>query len=119
MNIVGQPVARALRETVQTPSRLVVLQDSLIHEPGRLKTKFGGSPQGHRGIRSIAHSLNGEQGFHRLQLGIGRAGSAAEYVLGPLNSFEKQFWGENGEGVDLVWKELEKIARQVEEQGEK
>lgn len=113
MNIVGQPVARALRVTAQSPSSLIVLQDSLNHEPCSLKLKFGGSPSGHRGVCSIIHSLQGNREFYRLMLGIGRGSVAREYVLGPLSSHEKEFWGINGEGVELVWEHLEKIAKDV------
>lgn len=114
MNVVGQPVAKAMRRTVQTPSRIIVLQDSLKHHKCELKTKFGGSPSGHRGIRSINHWLHSDQDFYRIMLGIGHGSPAKEYVLGPLQEYERAFWGVNGEGTDLVWAELETIAQKVE-----
>ena len=114
MNVVGQPVARALRATVQEPSHLVVLHDTLHLPPGQVKTKFGGSPSGHRGVRSVIRFLTGDQDFYRLQLGIGHSAPVVEYVLGPLSSFEKSFWGVQGEGTDLVWDAIEDIARKVE-----
>jgi len=114
MNVLGNSVARTVRATVQDPSFLIVLQDCLTLQPGTLRLRTGGQPDGHRGLRSINKFLRvGDDGarFHRLQIGIGRAGDAQAYVLGPLSAFEKQHWSSNGEGVDQVWHEIEKIAR--------
>jgi len=114
MNVLGNSVARAVRATVQNPSSLIVLQDCLTLQPGTMRHKAGGQPDGHRGVRSINKFLHVDQDratFHRLQIGIGRAGDAQSYVLGPLSAFEKQHWSANGEGTDQVWHEIEKIAR--------
>jgi len=49
--------------------------------------------------------------FHRLRIGIGRDESdPAHYVLGSLSSAEREFWGQSGKGIDLVWRELSRIA---------
>lgn len=114
MNILGKSVARAVRATVETHSSLIVIQDCLTLQPGTMRHKPGGQPDGHRGVRSIIKFLNaGQEGtpFHRLQIGIGRAGDASSYVLGPLSAFEKEHWSANGEGTDQVWHHIEKIAR--------
>ena len=111
MNILGPSVAKAMRSTVQDPSSLIVIQDSLHDLPGTVKTKFSGSPNGHNGIKSISKSLGPDVGYHRLLVGIGRAGdSVAAYVLGPLSAFEREHWAATGEGVDQVWRLIERIA---------
>jgi len=115
MNISGPPVRMALQKAASTPSSLILLHDSLEHRPTSLSPKFGGSANGHNGIRSLISSL-GTKDFFRLQLGIGRPESGvADYVLTRLPSFERQFWSPEGPGLDLVWEEIEKIALQVDQ----
>ncbi|KAH9961265.1 peptidyl-tRNA hydrolase [Russula dissimulans] len=115
MNISGPPVRMALRRAASTPSSLIVLHDSLEHKPTSLSPKFGGSANGHNGIRSLISSL-GTKDFFRLRLGIGRPESGvADYVLTRLPSFEHQFWSPEGSGIDLVWEQIEKIALQVDQ----
>ena len=113
MNILGPEVAKACRATVDKPSNMIVIQDTMYLEPGKLKTKFGGSPENHRGIRSINKGLGDDPNFFRLQVGIGRSGNAAEWVLGPLSGYEKQHWASNGEGIDEVWTKIEQIAKRM------
>ncbi|THH13163.1 hypothetical protein EW146_g7024 [Bondarzewia mesenterica] len=111
MNITGPPTAEALRKTVRSPSSLIVIHDSLEHQPASLSPKFGGSASGHNGIRSVISAV-GTRDFHRLRIGIGRSTYVASYVLGRLNSHERQYWSQNGEGIDKVWEQIEKIAMQ-------
>ncbi|KAI0930085.1 hypothetical protein AcV5_006882 [Taiwanofungus camphoratus] len=108
MNISGKPVTDALHSSAIAPSNMVVIHDSLSHKPQTISPKFGGSANGHNGVRSIIAALRGNMDFHRLRIGIGRDAEvdSAEYVLGPLSSSERQFWGTNGEGTELVWREL-------------
>ena len=111
MNVSGRPVASALQSRNLPLSSLVVIHDALDVTPGTLKYKFGGSPDGHNGLRSIISALGGDKAFHRLRIGIGRGDDdVARYVLSKLPSYDRQFWGENGQGVDIVLRELEKIA---------
>ncbi|KAH9946930.1 peptidyl-tRNA hydrolase [Amylocystis lapponica] len=113
MNISGRPVADALKNTAVLPSNMVVIHDSLSHQPTTISVKSGGSANGHNGVRSIITALGGNAGFCRLRIGIGRSeGNVAEYVLGRLSSFERQFWSADGEGIDLVWRDLSKIVAQ-------
>jgi len=115
MNISGPPIAEALRHTAKTPSNLIVIHDSLDHKPASCSPKFGGSANGHNGIKSIIGALGGEAGFHRLRIGIGRGpGDTAAYVLDRLPSYEKQFWRPGGEGIDLIWREITKIVDKQE-----
>lgn len=110
MNISGRPVANALRSLSVAPSSMIVLQDSLSHKPEAISPKFGGSANGHNGIRSIITALGGDADFHRLRLGIGSNPiDAAEYVLGSLSEQEISFWRPDGRGTELAWKAVERI----------
>ena len=109
MNISGPSIAKAFHDSVNVLSKMVVLADSLSHRVESVSVKLGGSANGHNGIKSIIAALGGEQGFYRFRLGIGRDDSdAADYVLRQLSSHERRFWGE--EGLDLVLREIEKVA---------
>ncbi|KAI5123882.1 hypothetical protein M0805_005699 [Coniferiporia weirii] len=119
MNILGPAVGKACRETVEKPSSMIVIQDTLNLEPGRLKIKFGGSPDGHRGIRSITNGVNHDSNYFRLLVGIGRYGDAKEYVLGPLSAYEKRHWSANGAGTDEVWECIETIAKRIAKEQKK
>ncbi|KAG9316748.1 peptidyl-tRNA hydrolase [Chiua virens] len=110
MNITGPAVATALRHTVRTPSAMIVVHDSLQHKPKALSVKFGGSANGHNGVRSVIAALGGDIDFYRFRIGIGRDGDAASYVLDRLPTDESIYWGVGGDGLDMVCKELAKIA---------
>ena len=115
MNSSGPPVSMVLRKTARAPMSLIVLHDSIEHKPTALSLKFGGSANGHNGIRSLIAAL-GTKDFFRLRLGIGRPESnVADYVLGRLPNFERQFWAPDGPGLDLVWEQIQRIALQVEQ----
>ena len=110
MNLSGPCVSQALRTTGIPMSSLVVIHDSLSHTPATLSPRFGGSANGHNGVRSIIEALGGDKAFHRLRIGIGRGeGSVADYVLSRLPSFERQYWDTNGAGLDLVIGALQSI----------
>jgi peptidyl-tRNA hydrolase, PTH1 family len=115
MNLSGPPVSMVLRKTSHTPTSLIVLHDSLEHKPTVLSSKFGGSANGHNGIRSLISAL-GTKDFFRLRLGIGRPESnVADYVLTRLPNFERQFWAPDGPGLELIWEQIQRIALQVEQ----
>ena len=110
MNISGQSVVAALRKTVRSPESMIVIQDSLSHKAGTLSVKLGGSANGHNGIKSVMAALGGD-GFHRLRIGIGRDQTdPAEYVLQKLSTSERAFWGDGGQGLNIVVREIHKIA---------
>jgi PTH1 family peptidyl-tRNA hydrolase len=109
MNISGHSVLLALRKSVHAPQYMVVIHDSLEHRPLSASYKFGGSANGHNGVKSVIASLS-SMDFHRLRIGIGRdkATDPAAYVLQNFPAQERQFW-QHGAGIDLVTKELERI----------
>lgn len=112
MNISGPSIVKAYRQTVNSPTSMIILSDSLSHRVGALSVKLGGSANGHNGIKSIIQALGGEMNFHRFRLGIGRNDSdAAEYVMGRLSSYERGFWSD--EGLDLILPQIESVARKV------
>ena len=109
MNITGPAVATALRHTTQVPSAMIVIHDSLQHKPKTLSVKFGGSANGHNGVRSVMAALGGDPNFYRFRIGVGRDGDAASYVLGRLSTEECAHWDVGG-GLDMVCEELTRIA---------
>jgi PTH1 family peptidyl-tRNA hydrolase len=72
MNLSGQSVAALMNFYKITPEELLVVQDDLDIEFGRIKFRCGGSSGGHKGIDSII-SCVGSATFTRLKMGIGRA----------------------------------------------
>ena len=109
MNISGPSIVSAYRQSVNSPTSMVILTDSLSHRVEALSVKLGGSANGHNGVKSIISALGGEMGFYRFRLGIGRDESdAAAYVMRQLSSHERQYWADKG--LDLILKEIEKIA---------
>ncbi|CAG8523678.1 4517_t:CDS:2 [Paraglomus occultum] len=67
-------------------------------ELGKFSPKYGGSANGHNGIKSIIECLKSDK-FHRLRIGIGRPPShtddrshevVSSYVLGALTRSEKE-----------------------------
>lgn len=110
MNISGPSVANIYKKTARTPKSLVVISDSIQHDPAKLAVRLGGSANGHNGVKSIISALGGEQNFWRFRVGVGYDKSdMANYVLGSLSRYERNFWTE--EGLDLALAELEQLVR--------
>jgi PTH1 family peptidyl-tRNA hydrolase len=92
MNLSGQAVARAVRDTGIPPEQTWVVYDELDLPLCRMRIRRGGSTAGHNGVRSIIESL-GTDGFVRYRVGIGkpsRSGthSGVRYVLGRFTKAE-------------------------------
>ncbi|RDB16686.1 putative peptidyl-tRNA hydrolase [Hypsizygus marmoreus] len=110
MNISGPSIAATMRKTIQSPTSMIVISDSLSHKVETLQVRLGGSANGHNGLKSIISSLGNDMNFYRFRVGIGRDETdAAMYVMRKLSSHEQQFW--NDRGLDLVLAEIEKVAR--------
>jgi PTH1 family peptidyl-tRNA hydrolase len=71
MNRSGTPVKKVMDKYPVTPDNLIVVQDDLDIEPGRLKIRKKGSAGGHNGIASIIQTI-GTNEFIRVKIGIGR-----------------------------------------------
>jgi peptidyl-tRNA hydrolase, PTH1 family len=92
MNLSGEAVAKALRDTNLTAEQLWVVHDELDLPLCRTRIKPGGSGAGHNGVLSIISAL-GTPDFVRFRVGIGkpaRKGSRAgrSYVLGRFTKAE-------------------------------
>jgi PTH1 family peptidyl-tRNA hydrolase len=94
MNLSGEAVAKALRDTGLTPAQVWVVHDELDLPLCRLRIRRGGSGAGHNGVLSLISSL-GTPDFMRFRVGIGkpaRKGSTAGrgYVLGRFTRAEAE-----------------------------
>ncbi|CAE6451526.1 unnamed protein product [Rhizoctonia solani] len=127
MNTSGPAITSVLKTFPpehRTPRNVIILQDSLSHQPLAVSAKFGGSANGHNGVRSVISSMGNmasqfstprpaNDEFYRIRLGIGRpvhkAADVADYVLGPLSREELDWWAYGGEGLNKVVAALEGI----------
>jgi PTH1 family peptidyl-tRNA hydrolase len=94
MNLSGEAVAKALRDTRLTAEQLWVVHDELDLPLCRIRIRRGGSGAGHNGVLSIISAL-GTPDFVRFRVGIGkpaRKGSPAgrSYVLGRFTKAEAE-----------------------------
>lgn len=112
MNVSGPSVRKIFQKTSHNPQSLVIIHDSLGHKLDVVSQRLGGSANGHNGVKSVISAL-GTPDFHRLRIGIGKneGVDAAEYVLQKLSNHERTFWGPYGQGLDMVLKNIERIAR--------
>lgn len=113
MNISGPSIVRTFRQSCRPHGSMIILVDSLEHRECSLSVKFGGSANGHNGVKSVIAAMGGELGFYRFRIGIGRDGTDhSEYVMRPLSSHERTFWNEDG--LDIILKDIEKVALKAE-----
>ena len=94
MNLSGEAVAKALRDTGLTTDQTWVVYDELDLPMCRMRIRRGGSGAGHNGVRSLIAAL-GTDAFARFRVGIGkpaRKGSQAgrHYVLGRFTRAEAE-----------------------------
>src|SRR6202521_1626094 len=94
MNLSGQAVAKALKDTHLTPQQTWVVYDELDLPLCRMRIRRGGSGAGHNGVLSLINSL-GTPDFVRFRVGIGkpaRKGSTPgrQYVLGRFTKAEAE-----------------------------
>lgn len=111
MNLSGRSVAKAARFFKVPVEDMVVFHDDIDMEFGKVKTKVGGGHGGHNGIRSMISEL-GDQGFHRMKLGVGRPGKderigVTDWVLHPFT--DAQLLGLQKEMFDAVMLRLKGI----------
>jgi peptidyl-tRNA hydrolase, PTH1 family len=94
MNLSGQAVSAALRDTGMAPTQIWVVHDELDLPLCRLRIRRGGSGAGHNGVLSLIESL-GTDDFVRYRVGIGKpsakaAQAGARYVLGRFTKAEAE-----------------------------
>jgi len=94
MNLSGQAVAAALRDTGLRPGQVWVVHDELDLPMCRMRIRRGGSGAGHNGVLSLIQSL-GTEDFVRFRIGIGKPARKSEqggarYVLGRFSKAEAE-----------------------------
>jgi PTH1 family peptidyl-tRNA hydrolase len=94
MNLSGEAVAKALRDTKLTPAQTWLVYDELDLPLCRMRIRRGGSGAGHNGVKSVISSL-GTDDFVRFRVGIGKPASKGKesgvrYVLGRFTKAEAE-----------------------------
>jgi len=92
MNLSGEAVAPLVRRYGVEPAQLVVVQDEMDFELGRLQVKNGGGLAGHNGLKSIVAHLH-TQDFVRVRIGIGKPPGqrqGADHVLRRFSKTERK-----------------------------
>ena len=92
MNLAGEAVAPLVRRYGVEPAQLVVVQDEMDFELGRLQVKDGGGLAGHNGLKSIVAHLH-TQDFIRVRIGIGEPPGSrpgADHVLRRFSKAERK-----------------------------
>lgn len=85
MNLSGDSVRELMDWYKIGMDHLIVINDDLDLEPGRIRIKEKGNSAGHKGVESIIERT-GTSDFIRIRIGIGRedlSGDASKYVLEP------------------------------------
>ncbi len=78
MNLSGESVAAVAGYFQIEPQEILVAYDEVAFEPGLVRLKAGGGPNGHNGIRSVISALGNRREFVRLRIGVGHPGDAAD-----------------------------------------
>ena len=71
MNVSGECIGPLMKFYKCGPEDLVVIHDDLDLKPLALRLKTGGGTGGHNGLKSIDQHLSGQQGYHRIRIGVG------------------------------------------------
>lgn len=91
MNLSGESVQALAGYYKIPPDHIIVIQDDIDQEFGKMKLHQNRGHGGHNGIRSITQLL-GDNNYLRLKLGVGRPDNpnipVADYVLGKFSSDE-------------------------------
>ena len=77
MNRSGQSIAAVAQFYKIAVEEILIAHDELDISPGEARFKQAGGHGGHNGLRDIIPSLGGQNGFHRLRVGIGHPGHAS------------------------------------------
>jgi PTH1 family peptidyl-tRNA hydrolase len=112
MNLSGRAVAKIVSYHKIETERIIVVQDDLDLEPGRLKIVQDRGAGGHNGIRSIIENLGTRQ-FVRLRVGIGRPPefmSPSDFVLSRFTETERKL-------IDRGFSEMAKAVNMIGLQG--
>ena len=104
MNLSGTAVSEAACFLRIKADEILVVHDDLELPLGEARLQKGGGMKGHNGLRSIRQRL-GDDGFHRLRIGIGRPRErfqVSDWVLTTMKE-EAPLWEEAMDsGVDVL-----------------
>jgi len=89
MNLIGGPLAAALRRLDADPADLIVVYDDIDLPLGTVRVRMKGGHGGHNGMRSIIETL-GTSEIRRVKLGIGRPESKADIPDHVLEGFDPE-----------------------------
>lgn len=89
MNLSGEAVSGLMRRYRLGIEDLIVITDDVNLPVGRLRIRASGSAGGHKGLKSIIHSL-GSEDFPRVRIGIGAPDKGmVDYVLSRFTRDER------------------------------
>ncbi len=91
MNLSGEVVRRYVDFFKLDINDILIINDDLDLDFGRIRLRQSGSSGGHNGLKNIAQHLNTEK-FKRLKIGISndKAIDTKDYVLGKFNKEEQE-----------------------------
>lgn len=85
MNLSGDSIAEMAQFYKIPPERIIVINDDISLETGRIRVRGKGSAGGHNGLKSIIYRLNSDA-FVRVKMGVGAPKhedyDLADFVLG-------------------------------------
>lgn len=89
MNLSGEAVIKYVNYYKIDPASILVIQDDLDMEVGKVKLLYNHGDGGHNGIKSIISNLN-SRSFLRLKIGIAKNKeiSTVDYVVGKFSKAE-------------------------------
>ncbi len=89
MNLSGASVLEAVQFYKLAPQNVIVVFDDLDQTSGAVRLRTGGGHGGHNGVRDILAKW-GQDGFHRLKIGIGKPEHKTAVVGHVLGKFSTQ-----------------------------
>lgn len=89
MNLSGEALREFSAFYKIPPENIIVINDDISLETGKLRIRRKGSAGGHNGLKSIIYQLNSDE-FPRIKIGVGEnsRGDLADYVLGRFKKEE-------------------------------
>lgn len=89
MNLSGEAIREFSAFYKIPPQNIIVINDDISLETGKVRIRRKGSAGGHNGLKSIIYQLNSDE-FPRIKMGVGqnKEGELADYVLGRFKKDE-------------------------------
>ncbi len=89
MNLSGEAIREFSAFYKIPPQNIIIINDDISLETGKLRIRRKGSAGGHNGLKSIIYQLNSDE-FPRIKMGVGenKQGDLADYVLGRFKKEE-------------------------------